>query len=184
MHSDEVPDRRDQPGSPVVAARGKQGSAGSHRLSVLQELRPADHPDSGGIFVGDLTPRRDYSDVRDIVRGYWMPLERGARARLLPRPLAREGDFRPGRPGAAAPVRRDGAGRGPVEDSQGVRVADRDPLRADTHGPSRLLATANCVGPLLTQHGRTIELGRYRWHRCRCLTFHGHRTPSSDASPV
>jgi GDP-4-dehydro-6-deoxy-D-mannose reductase len=29
------------------------------------------------IFVGDLTPRRDYSDVRDIVRGYWMQLERG-----------------------------------------------------------------------------------------------------------
>jgi GDP-4-dehydro-6-deoxy-D-mannose reductase len=29
------------------------------------------------IHVGDLTPRRDYSDVRDIVRGYWMLLERG-----------------------------------------------------------------------------------------------------------
>jgi GDP-4-dehydro-6-deoxy-D-mannose reductase len=29
------------------------------------------------IFVGDLKPRRDYSDVRDIVRGYWMLLERG-----------------------------------------------------------------------------------------------------------
>jgi GDP-4-dehydro-6-deoxy-D-mannose reductase len=29
------------------------------------------------IFVGDLTPRRDYSDVRDIVRGYWMLLEHG-----------------------------------------------------------------------------------------------------------
>ena len=29
------------------------------------------------IFVGDLTPRRDYSDVRDIVRGYWLLLERG-----------------------------------------------------------------------------------------------------------
>ena len=29
------------------------------------------------IFVGDLEPRRDYSDVRDIVRGYWMLLERG-----------------------------------------------------------------------------------------------------------
>jgi GDP-4-dehydro-6-deoxy-D-mannose reductase len=29
------------------------------------------------IFVGDLTPRRDYSDVRDIVRAYWMLLERG-----------------------------------------------------------------------------------------------------------
>jgi GDP-4-dehydro-6-deoxy-D-mannose reductase len=29
------------------------------------------------IFVGDLTPKRDYSDVRDIVRGYWMLLERG-----------------------------------------------------------------------------------------------------------
>src|SRR5258708_22741945 len=29
------------------------------------------------IYVGDLTPRRDYSDVRDIVRGYWLLLERG-----------------------------------------------------------------------------------------------------------
>jgi GDP-4-dehydro-6-deoxy-D-mannose reductase len=29
------------------------------------------------IFVGDLKPRRDYSDVRDIVRGYWMLLQRG-----------------------------------------------------------------------------------------------------------
>lgn len=29
------------------------------------------------MFVGDLKPKRDYSDVRDIVRGYWMLLERG-----------------------------------------------------------------------------------------------------------
>jgi GDP-4-dehydro-6-deoxy-D-mannose reductase len=29
------------------------------------------------IHVGDLKPSRDYSDVRDIVRGYWMLLERG-----------------------------------------------------------------------------------------------------------
>lgn len=29
------------------------------------------------IHVGDLKPQRDYSDVRDIVRGYWMLLERG-----------------------------------------------------------------------------------------------------------
>src|SRR6202171_385003 len=29
------------------------------------------------VYVGDLTPRRDYSDVRDIVRGYWLLLERG-----------------------------------------------------------------------------------------------------------
>jgi len=29
------------------------------------------------VHVGDLRPRRDYSDVRDIVRGYWMLLERG-----------------------------------------------------------------------------------------------------------
>lgn len=29
------------------------------------------------IFVGDLKPKRDYSDVRDIVRGYWALLERG-----------------------------------------------------------------------------------------------------------
>jgi GDP-4-dehydro-6-deoxy-D-mannose reductase len=29
------------------------------------------------IFVGDLKPTRDYSDVRDIVRGYWALLDRG-----------------------------------------------------------------------------------------------------------
>jgi len=29
------------------------------------------------IYVGDLQPKRDYSDVRDIVRGYWLLLERG-----------------------------------------------------------------------------------------------------------
>ena len=29
------------------------------------------------LSVGDLKPRRDYSDVRDIVRGYWMLLDRG-----------------------------------------------------------------------------------------------------------
>jgi GDP-4-dehydro-6-deoxy-D-mannose reductase len=29
------------------------------------------------IFVGDLKPRRDFSDVRDIVRGYWLLLEQG-----------------------------------------------------------------------------------------------------------
>jgi len=29
------------------------------------------------IFVGDLKPRRDYSDVRDIVRGYWLLIDRG-----------------------------------------------------------------------------------------------------------
>ena len=29
------------------------------------------------VFVGDLKPTRDFSDVRDIVRGYWLLLERG-----------------------------------------------------------------------------------------------------------
>jgi GDP-4-dehydro-6-deoxy-D-mannose reductase len=29
------------------------------------------------ILVGDLKPRRDFSDVRDIVQGYWLLLERG-----------------------------------------------------------------------------------------------------------
>ena len=29
------------------------------------------------VRVGDLTPRRDFCDVRDIVRGYWLLLERG-----------------------------------------------------------------------------------------------------------
>ena len=29
------------------------------------------------VMVGDLKPRRDFTDVRDIVRGYWLLLERG-----------------------------------------------------------------------------------------------------------
>jgi GDP-4-dehydro-6-deoxy-D-mannose reductase len=29
------------------------------------------------VYVGDLRPRRDYSDVRDIVRGYWLVLHHG-----------------------------------------------------------------------------------------------------------
>ncbi len=29
------------------------------------------------ILVGDVKPRRDFSDVRDVVRGYWQLLERG-----------------------------------------------------------------------------------------------------------
>src|SRR5206468_4378866 len=29
------------------------------------------------VHVGDLKPTRDFSDVRDIVRGYWVLLERG-----------------------------------------------------------------------------------------------------------
>ena len=29
------------------------------------------------VLVGDLKPTRDFSDVRDIVRGYWALLERG-----------------------------------------------------------------------------------------------------------
>lgn len=29
------------------------------------------------MHVGDLEPRRDFSDVRDIIRGYWLLLERG-----------------------------------------------------------------------------------------------------------
>jgi len=29
------------------------------------------------VQVGDLKPTRDFSDVRDIVRGYWLLLERG-----------------------------------------------------------------------------------------------------------
>lgn len=30
------------------------------------------------VHVGDLKPTRDFSDVRDIIRGYWLLLERGA----------------------------------------------------------------------------------------------------------
>jgi GDP-4-dehydro-6-deoxy-D-mannose reductase len=29
------------------------------------------------LYVGDLTPKRDWVDVRDVVRGYWLALEKG-----------------------------------------------------------------------------------------------------------
>jgi nucleoside-diphosphate-sugar epimerase len=29
------------------------------------------------VYVGDLKPTRDFFDVRDLVRGYWLLLERG-----------------------------------------------------------------------------------------------------------
>src|SRR5262249_31013583 len=49
----------------VPSNSAKQGA------EIEAGLRPA------VVRVGDLKPRRDYSDVRDIVRGYWLLLERG-----------------------------------------------------------------------------------------------------------
>lgn len=34
------------------------------------------------VYVGNLEARRDYTDVRDIVRGYWLLLERGERGEV------------------------------------------------------------------------------------------------------
>ena len=122
------------------------------------------------IFVGDLTPRRDYSDVRDIVRGYWLLLERGEPGEVynlcsgrswaiqqvldfLLEQSTREGHRGPGGSGAPAPVRRHGARGRPVEDREGDRLEGGDSLRAHAEGAARLLAAADLVVLALTPRG-------------------------------
>jgi GDP-4-dehydro-6-deoxy-D-mannose reductase len=70
-------------GLPIVRARAFNQS-GPRRGDVFVEssfARQVAEIEAGlrppVIQVGDLKPRRDYSDVRDIVRGYWILLERG-----------------------------------------------------------------------------------------------------------
>ena len=111
------------------------------------------------VRVGDLKPRRDFSDVRDIVRGYWLLLERGEPGEVynlcsgrawsiqqvldfLVGAVHGEGHRRRGRSGAAPALRRDGPGRRPVEDREGHGVEGGDSLRAHAHGAPRLLAGA------------------------------------------
>ena len=111
------------------------------------------------VHVGDLKPRRDFSDVRDIVRGYWLLLERGepgevynlcsGRAwaiqdvRGLPAGAGHgEGRHGQGRSGSTPSVRRDGLGRRSIQDREGDGMEGRDSLRAHAHGAPGLLAGA------------------------------------------
>ena len=105
------------------------------------------------ISVGDLKPRRDFSDVRDIVRGLLAAARarrarRGlqpllgpvvvdpAGARLPARRVPGEGHRRRDRPRAPAALRRDGPRGRPVEDRAGHGVEGGDPVRADPRASS------------------------------------------------
>jgi GDP-4-dehydro-6-deoxy-D-mannose reductase len=70
-------------GLPIIRARAFNHT-GPRRGDVFVEsnfARQVAEIEAGvcapAVHVGDLNPRRDFSDVRDIVRGYWLLLERG-----------------------------------------------------------------------------------------------------------
>jgi len=70
-------------GLPIVRARafGHDGPRRGEGFVTSSLARQVAEIEAGRrepvIEVGDLKPRRDYSDVRDIVRGYWLLVERG-----------------------------------------------------------------------------------------------------------
>ena len=122
------------------------------------------------VHVGDLKPTRDFSDVRDIVRGYWLLLERGTPGRglqpvLRPRVVDRappelsdrqvDGAAHrdPSGSGAPASLRRAGPARLAAEDRERARLAHHDSPRADAHGSARVLASPNRVTPALAGAG-------------------------------
>ena len=118
------------------------------------------------ILVGDLKPRRDY---------YWMLLVRdepgevykpllgavvgdSAGARLLRGAVAHEGYRRRDRPSAIAPLRRDGAGRGLVQDPKLPGLGSGDSVRAYAEGSARVLASACRVVTALSPGGPEKQL--------------------------
>ena len=110
------------------------------------------------VRVGNLESVRDFTDVRDMVRAYWLALERGdARgglqhllgSRLLrasgaghpPRPGPREGRGAAGS-GPDAAVRRHAPSRRLLEVPERHGLGAHDPVRGDAQGPPRALAKA------------------------------------------
>src|SRR5262245_13090428 len=70
-------------GLPIVRARafghdGPRRGEGFVTSSLARQIAEIEMSRREPVIeIGDLKPRRDYSDVRDIVRGYWLLLERG-----------------------------------------------------------------------------------------------------------
>ena len=70
-------------GLPVVCVRAFNhlGPGQSEALvasSIAKQVAAAERAGGGVILTGDLSPRRDFTDVRDVVRAYRLLLERGA----------------------------------------------------------------------------------------------------------
>ena len=108
------------------------------------------------IYHGDLTSKRDWTDVRDMVRAYWLALEKGEAGRGLQRrqrqvlvdprdarhpaiALDRE-DPDAGRSRAPAAERRADPVGGHREVPARDRMGAADPVREDARRPTRLLA--------------------------------------------
>ena len=149
--------------TPRLQPRGARGAAtcSSRRTSPGRSPRSRPGLREPVIYVGDLKPTRDYSDVRDIVRGYWLLLERGepgevynlcsghvvgdpAGARLPARAVARVKDIEVQvGSGAPAPVRRDG----PRGDPRRSRRRPAGRPRSPSSTRSRTCSTTGGSGP-------------------------------------
>ena len=69
-------------GLPVICVRafnhlGPGQSANLVASSIAKQVAEAEREGGGVVRTGDLTPRRDFTDVRDVVRAYRLLVERG-----------------------------------------------------------------------------------------------------------
>ena len=98
------------------------------------------------VHVGNLESIRDFTDVRDMVRAYWLALERGSAGAGHPaRPGPREGRD-PARPRAHAAVGRRAPGGRLLQVPERDGLGAHDPVRGDAEGSPRALAQARLSG--------------------------------------